>query len=160
MSSQLLRQDFIPVLGSYLIIMAVLAIGLRQSLGAGADRRVPDEAGQASPGGRAGPGSTSDPGDSRPAGPVRAAGVRRLIINVAGTAVGGYLLLMVVVVLYYYGVVRVGGAFIKSALTGCALLIGLAAPVFAAASWLAERRDQRHGRKPAPRPSTQPSNPS
>ncbi len=49
---------------------------------------------------------------------------------------GGYLLLMVVVILYYYLVARVGGAFIKSAFTGCALLVGLAAPVFAAASWL------------------------
>ena len=47
---------------------------------------------------------------------------------------------MAVVILYYYGVARVGGAFIESALTGCALLIALTAPVFALASWLAERR--------------------
>ena len=61
----------------------------------------------------------------------------------AGTAAGGYLLLMLVVIGYYYGVARVGGAFIESAFTGCALLIGLAAPVFAALSWLTERRRQR-----------------
>ena len=64
----------------------------------------------------------------------------------AGTAVGGYLLLIVVVVLYYYGVARVGGAFIKSAFTGGALLIGLAAPVFAAASWLTEWHRDRAAR--------------
>jgi len=64
----------------------------------------------------------------------------RLARHVAGTMVGGYLLLMAVVILYYYLVARVGGAFIKSAITGCALLIGLVTPVFAAASWLTERR--------------------
>jgi hypothetical protein len=61
----------------------------------------------------------------------------------AGTTIGGYLLLMAVVILYYYGVVRVGGAFVESAFTGCALLIALATPVFALASWLAERRGAR-----------------
>ena len=58
----------------------------------------------------------------------------------AGTAVGGYLLLMAVVVGYYFGVARVSGNFIEGAFTGCALLIGLSLPVFAAATWLAERR--------------------
>jgi hypothetical protein len=51
---------------------------------------------------------------------------------------------MAVVVAYYYGVARVGPGFLESAVTGNALLIGLAAPVFAAASWLAGRR--RRGR--------------
>ena len=41
-------------------------------------------------------------------------------------------------VLYYYGVARVGGAFIRSAFTGCAFLIVLSTPVFALASWLAD----------------------
>ena len=66
-----------------------------------------------------------------------------LIRRVTGTAVGGYLLLMAVVIGYYYGVARVGGRFLESAFTGAALLAGIAAPVFAAASWLAERRRQR-----------------
>jgi hypothetical protein len=52
-----------------------------------------------------------------------------------------------VVILYYYAVARVGGAFIASAFTGCALLIGLSTPVFALASWLEERRRGRPGRK-------------
>jgi hypothetical protein len=72
----------------------------------------------------------------------------------AGTAIGGYLLLMAVVILYYYGVARVGGAFIESAFTGCALLIALTTPVFALASWLAECRRQHGGQSagpPAPR---------
>jgi Family of unknown function (DUF6256) len=64
---------------------------------------------------------------------------------------GGYLLLVTAVVLYYFLVARVGGAFIKSAFTGCAMLIGLAAPVFAAASWLTERRRHRAAESPAPR---------
>jgi hypothetical protein len=65
----------------------------------------------------------------------------------AGTALGGYLLLMAVVILYYYGVARVGGPFIASAFTGCALLIALTTPVFALASWLDGRRRARPGRK-------------
>ena len=72
--------------------------------------------------------------------------------HVAGTMLGGYLLLMVVVILYYYLVARVGGAFIESAFTGCALLLGLAAPLFAAASWLTEQLragpPQAHARSP------------
>ena len=64
---------------------------------------------------------------------------------------------MAVVILYYYGVARVGGAFIESAFTGCALLIALTTPVYALASWLtagrrdraARRRDQA-SRRPAP----------
>ena len=59
-------------------------------------------------------------------------------------------MLMAVVILYYYGVARVGGAFIASAFTGCALLIALATPVFAIASWLAERYRRPLGREPRP----------
>ena len=60
--------------------------------------------------------------------------------QIAGTVIGGYLLLMAVIVAYYFGVARVGPGFLESALTGTALLLGLAAPVFIALSWLAERR--------------------
>jgi hypothetical protein len=78
----------------------------------------------------------------------------RLARRYAGTAIGGYLLLMAVVILYYYGVARVGGAFIESAFTGCALLIALTTPVYALASWLtAGRRDRaarRRGQGPRP----------
>jgi hypothetical protein len=121
MSSQLLRQDFIPMVAGYLIVMAALALGLRATVRPG--KRVR----------RAGAG---------PGRPGRAPW-RRLAAHVAGTAVGGYLLLMLMVIGYYNGVARVGGAFIASAFTGCAMLIGLAAPVFAALSWLTERRRQR-----------------
>jgi Family of unknown function (DUF6256) len=47
---------------------------------------------------------------------------------------------MIVDCAYYFGVARVGPGFLESAATGTALLVGLAAPVFAALSWLAERR--------------------
>ncbi len=63
---------------------------------------------------------------------------------------------MAVVILYYYGVARVRGAFIESAFTGCALLVGLTTPIFLLASWLAERRRARRraratpGRRPGP----------
>lgn len=135
MSSELLRSDFGPMAGGYLIIMVTLAAGLRLSRRAGAHRRV------------SGP----------ELAPVTAAGWRRLARHVAGTMVGGYLLLIIVVILYYYLVARVGGAFIKSAFTGCALLIGLAAPVFAAASWLTEQLRARSARKPRPPAQPHPS---
>ena len=132
MSSELLRSDFDPMVGGYVIIMVALAAGLRLS------RR---------------PGGTADrdhPGPDRVSGPdlapVTAAGWGRLARHVAGTMLGGYLLLMVVVILYYYLVARVGGAFIESAFTGCALLLGLAAPVFAAASWLTRGHPGRWSR--------------
>ena len=53
---------------------------------------------------------------------------------------------MAVVVAYYYAVARVGPGFLESAATGNALLIGLATPVFVAASWLAEWLRRRRGR--------------
>jgi len=164
MSSHLLRQDFIPMVAGYLIVMAAAALGLRATVRPGKpSRRVTPRAGKAARRGTSGPGAPAPaaavppgPAAAVPAGPSAvAAGPgtgrgragqprwRRLAAHVAGTAVGGYLLLMLVVIGYYYGVARVGGAFIESAFTGCALLIGLAAPVFAALSWLTERRRQR-----------------
>jgi hypothetical protein len=118
-SSALLRSDFDQMVGGYVIIMVALAVGLRLSRRAGVR-----------------PTRVSGP----ELAPVTAAGWRRLARQVAGTMLGGYLLLMIVVILYYYLVARVGGAFIRSAFTGCALLIALSAPLFAAASWLAVTR--------------------
>jgi len=72
-------------------------------------------------------------------------GWRRLAVFSLGTAVGGYLLLMVVIIAYYVGigVPRSAGTFVPSAFSGCAMLIGLAAPVFAGLSWLAARKGWR-----------------
>ena len=70
-------------------------------------------------------------------------GWRRLVIRCLGTAVGGYLLLMAVIIAYYYGVARVAGNFVDSAFSGCAMLIGLATPVFFILSWLVERKGWR-----------------
>ena len=72
-----------------------------------------------------------------------APGWRRLVIHYLGTAVGGYLLLMAVIIGYYFGISPVAGNFVHSAFSGCAMLIGLAAPVFIALSWLAERKGWR-----------------
>ena len=130
MTSSLIRQALVPMLAGYLVIMTALGFGLRRlSRPTAGDRH---ERGLAA----------GQPGEPR-----AAAGSRRgwllLARHVAGTAVGGYLLLMAVVIAYYYGVARVGGDFIKSAFTGTAMLIGIALPLWAAASWLTERRRQR-----------------
>ena len=119
MSSQLIRQDLVPIGVGYVLLMTVLAVGLLLQRRGSADRA-----------------------DSRkPSRPGR--GWLALAKQVAGTVIGGYLLLMAIVVLYYYGVARVGGQFLYSAFTGCALLLGLSLPLFAGASWLKERRRQR-----------------
>ena len=70
-------------------------------------------------------------------------GWRRFVIHYLGTAVGGYLLLIVVIIGYYFGISPVAGNFVHSAFSGCALLIGLATPVFIALSWLVERKGWR-----------------
>ena len=129
-ASSLIRQALVPMLAGYLVIMATLGFGLhRLSRPKAGDR---PERGLAA---------------EQPAGPRAAVASRRgwllLARQVAGTAVGGYLLLMAVVIAYYYGVARVGGDFIKSAFTGTAMLIGIALPLWGAASWLTERRRQR-----------------
>ncbi len=139
MSSSLLRQDVLPVAVGYLLLMGALAAGLRLTW---RDGHPPGTA----RGGVAGAARDGPPGAAR-AGHPATAGWLRLVRHYAGTAVGGYLLLMAVVVLYYYGVARVGGPFIRSAFTGCALLIGLSALVFALASWLTGRRSSRAGRR-------------
>ena len=156
MSSSLIRQDVLPVGVGYLLVMGALGTGLwliRRQHRAGAAAGLPpgpEAAAAAGSGGREPGGASGVRGREAgaAAGAVAtAAGPRpdwlRLARHYAGTAVGGYLLLMVVVVLYYYGVARVGGTFIASAFTGCALLIALSTPVFALASWLTERRRTR-----------------
>lgn len=144
MPSSLLRQDVLPVVVGYLLLMGALAAGLRllrrDGGTAGAGRE--DAPGPAP----RGPGPAGIPAPPRIPGPP-AAGWTGLARRYAGTALGGYLLLMAVVILYYYGVARVGGAFIASAFTGCALLIALSTTVFALASWLDGRRRGRPGRK-------------
>jgi Family of unknown function (DUF6256)/Family of unknown function (DUF6186) len=127
------RQALVPMAAGYLILMSALALGLRHL--------YRPRATQAGPG--------QPPGPS-PAGSRRRSGRAVLARQVTGTVVGGYLLLMAVVVAYYYAVARVGPGFLQGAVTGTALLIGLAAPVFAAASWLAGRL--RRGGRPASHP--------
>jgi hypothetical protein len=127
MSSQLIRQDLIPIGVGYALFMIVLAVGLVLQ------RR---QARQGSQQGRR-------PAGRRLAGRQlagRGSGWILLALNVARDMIAGYLLLMAVVILYYYGVAKVGSNFLDSAFTGSALLIGLAVPVFAAASVLSQRR--------------------
>ncbi len=112
----------IPIGVGYALFMIVLAVGLLLQ------RR---QAEQGSQQGRR-------PVGRRLAG--RGSGWILLALNVARDMIGGYLLLMAVVILYYYGVARVGSNFLDSAFTGSALLLGVAVPVFAAASVLSRRR--------------------
>ncbi len=125
MSSHLIRSDLVPILGGYLILMVVLAVGLR------VQRR------------RASAGLPNTRLTGR-----RDHGWRALILHVLTDTVAGYLVLMAVVVLYYYGVAKVGSNFLESAFTGTALLLAIALPVYGAASWLTERLTRRATRPP------------
>jgi len=116
MSSHLLRSDLDPILGGYLVLMVVLAVGLVTQR-----RRT-----------AAGKPSTRLTGR-------RDRGWRALIVHVLSDALGGYLVLVAIVVLYYYGVARVGGSFLASAITGSLLLLGVSLPVFMVVSWLTQR---------------------
>ena len=137
MSSSLIRQDVLPVGVGYLLVMGALGTGLWL---------IRRQHGDATP-----TGSRQDREACVAAGPAGTAGAwpgwGRLIRHYLGTAIGGYVLLMAVVILYYYGVARVGSNFLDSAFTGSALLLGVAVPVFAAASVLSRRR----GRNRRPR---------
>jgi hypothetical protein len=158
------RQALIPMSAGYLILMSALGFGLFRLYrpgGASSGAEPPPGQGEqpaqapatppatppAAPPGRAPatPPATppaAPPGrvPATPPGPRPRTGRAALARQIAGTVIGGYLLLMAVIVAYYFGVARVGPGFLESALTGTALLLGLAAPVFAALSWLAERR--------------------
>ena len=120
------RQALVPMAAGYLILMSALGFGLRRLY---RSRGTPSDAVE-------GPDGTR----TTPPGLGQRTGWAALVRRVAGTVVGGYLLLMAVVVAYYFGVTRVGPGFLESAVTGTALLLGLSAPVFAALSWLTERR--------------------
>jgi hypothetical protein len=137
-SSLLIRQDLVPMIIGYALIMGSLAAGLRLARRPGSAAQVADDRGRAGRPGLAG----------RARHRLRVAarlkpGWPRLIAHYLATAVGGYLLLVIIIILYYYLVAPVAGNFVRSAFTGCALLIGLSLPVFLALSWLAERRGWR-----------------
>jgi hypothetical protein len=123
MSSHLLRSDLDPILGGYVILMVILAVGLS------AQRR------------RAAAGKPTTRLTGR-----WDHGWPSLIIHVLTDALGGYLVLGAIVVLYYYGVARVGGSFLDSAFSGTAVLLAISLPVFFAASWLSQRRARRSPR--------------
>jgi hypothetical protein len=151
------RQALIPMSAGYLILMSALAFGLYRLYrprGAPSGAEPPPGQGEqpeqapatprrapATPPGRA-PATPPGTAPATPAGPGQRTGRAALARQIASTVIGGYLLLMAVIVAYYFGVARVGPGFLESALTGTALLLGLAAPVFVALSWLAERRDR------------------
>jgi hypothetical protein len=134
----LIRQDLVPMIIGYALIMGGLAVGLlvarRQAAAAGI-------AGAEGPAGR--PGLVARARHRLRVADRLKPGWPRLIAHYLATAVGGYLLLMIIIILYYNEVAPVSGNFIYSAFTGCALLIGLSLPVFLALSWLAERKGWR-----------------
>jgi hypothetical protein len=137
-SSLLIRQDLVPMIIGYALIMGSLAAGLRLARRPGSAAQVADDRGLA---GRPG---LADRARHRLRVAARLKpGWPRLIAHYLATAVGGYLLLVIIIILYYYLVAPVAGNFVRSAFTGCALLIGLSLPVFLALSWLAERRGWR-----------------
>jgi hypothetical protein len=164
-SSSLIRQDLVPMVVGYVLIMGTLAIGLRvvqrsgktKAAGAAAITDGGRSAGPPNPAPVAAPvpaAAAATASLTRDAGRVTARarlrsmvrpepGRRRLAIHYLGTAVGGYLLLMVVIIAYYFGIAPVAGNFVHSAFSGCALLIGLSAPVFFGLSWLVERKGWR-----------------
>ncbi|HTZ94678.1 MAG TPA: DUF6256 family protein [Streptosporangiaceae bacterium] len=120
MSSHLLRSDLDPILGGYLILMVILAVGLvMQRRRTAAGKPITRLTGR------------------------RDRGWPALILHVLSDALGGYLVLVAVVVLYYYGVAKVGGSFLASAITGSLLLLGISLPVFIGVSWLTQRQGGR-----------------
>ena len=162
------RQALIPMSAGYLILMSALGFGLHRlyrprgapsgaepspgqgeqpaqappAAGPGRRQSRPRPRRQAGrrPRRRQSPGHDARQGAGHAVRPAPRTGRAALARQIAGTVIGGYLLLMAVIVAYYLGVARVGPGFLESALTGTALLLGLAAPVFVALSWLAERR--------------------
>lgn len=122
MSSQLIRQDLLPVGVGYALVMIVLAGGLWA-----ARRRV-----------------ASGKPLTRHAGR-RDRGWSAFLWHVLADAVGGYLLLATVVVLYYYFVAKVASNFLHSEFSGAAVLLAIALPIYLAATWLRQRRAAGRG---------------
>ncbi len=122
MSSHLIRSDLIPIVTGYLIVMVILAAGLLN-----ARRRT-----------RAGRPLTRYTGRIDRGWPA-------LLYHALTDALGGYLVLAGVVVLYYYFVARLGGNFLDSEFSGSAVLLGVAFPIFFAASLLSRHRRGRRG---------------
>jgi hypothetical protein len=153
LTSALIRQDVVPMATGYVLVMVILGAGLRLSNRSGqVGRGVPASAacGRRLRAWLAGRRGERVPGREWFA----------LIGYAVGLAAGGYLTLMVVVIAYYYLIARVGGSFIESAFTGNALLLGLAAPVFMALSWLAERRPRPHSSRQPTRQQPSPGEPA
>ena len=133
MSSQLIRQDLLPVSVGYAIVMIVLAAGLWA-----ARRRV-----------------ASGKPLTRYAGR-RDHGWPAFLWHVLMDALGGYLLLAAVVVLYYYFVAKVGSNFLDSEFSGAAVLLAIALPIYVAATWLRQRRAASRGGSPEEKGNGQP----
>jgi hypothetical protein len=126
MSSHLIRSDLVPILSGYVILMVILAVGLRtQRKRVAAGKPVTRLTGR------------------------RQHGWLSLVSHVLTDALGGYLVLGGIVVLYYYGVAKVGGSFLDSAFTGTGLLLAISLPVFIALSWLTQRPSRRSPGDPA-----------
>ncbi len=118
----------ISVIVGYVLLMGFLAVGLRalHRLPPGTDaRRLSRAAARAD------------------------RGWRRLVRHLLATALGGYLVLMAILVIYYAAAARSTAHYLesvlKSAATGCALLVAISAPLFVAASWLTDYRRHRAG---------------
>jgi hypothetical protein len=145
-SSLLIRQDLVPMIIGYALIMGSLAAGLRLARRPESAAQVADDRGadDRDPAGRPALGGQAQVARRRRGLAARLKpGWPRLIAHYLATAVGGYLLLMIIIILYYYLVAPVAGNFVRSAFTGGALLIGLSLPVFLALSWLTERKGWR-----------------
>ena len=125
LASAVIRQSLIPMAVFYLVLMVAVGLGL---LGLRSGRR----------------GRSAEPAAAAPARRGWASFAR----HVLPTVLGGYLLLLAVATAYYYFVARVGGAFLSSAVTGTALLIGLTMPLYAAVAWLSARSTGRARRPP------------
>jgi hypothetical protein len=146
MSGHLISQDVVPIGTGYVILMGVLAAGLRVQRRDEIRARTQEAAGTAQKAAGTAQKADADADGAREVGPggrtpgVVArrvpAGWLRFAVQACATALGGYVLLMAVDVIYYYGVARVAGQFIDSAVTGGLVLIGISLPLFGAASWL------------------------
>jgi hypothetical protein len=137
MSSDLISQDVVPIGTGYVILMGVLAAGLRVQRRDAIRAREQDAAGTEKSA-DAGAAREVGPGGRTPGVVARRvpAGWPRFAVQICATALAGFVLLLAVDVIYYYGVARVAGQFIESAVTGGLLLIGISLPLFGAASWL------------------------